>query len=58
MAKEEVQVIFKKDNYNSYRCQVSRKHAELENSNRFAIISMYIFTGIVVLTLFLVLLGG
>jgi len=50
-------VIFKKDKYNQYRCQVSRKHSELEDSNRFAIISMYMFTGIVVLTFFMALLG-
>jgi len=50
-------VIFKKDKYNQYGCQVSRKHAELEDSNRFAMISMYIFTGVVVLTLFTTLLG-
>ena len=57
MAKKEGQVIFKKDKYDEYRCNVSRKHAELGDTNRFAIMSMYIFTGIIVLTLFLILLG-
>ena len=50
-------MIFKKDRYNQYGCQVSRKHAELEDSNRFAIISMYVFTGIIVLAFFMILLG-
>ena len=53
-------MIFKNDKYNQYnqyRWQVSRKHAELEDSNRFAIISMYVFTGIIVLAFFMILLG-
>lgn len=51
-------MIFKKDNYNSYRCKVSRKHAEMEDSNRFAMISLWTFTVGVILFLFLLLLGG
>lgn len=58
MAKKEGQVIFKKDKYINYRCKVSRKHAEIKDSSRLAMISLWIFTGALTLFLFLLLLGG
>ena len=58
MAKKEGQVIYKKDKYDSYKCKVSRKHAEMEDSSRFAMISLWTFTVGVVLFLFMLLLGG
>jgi len=51
-------MIYKKDKYDSYKCKVSRKHAEMKDSSRFAMISLWTFTVGVVLFLFLLLLGG
>ena len=50
-------MIFKKNKYNPYGCRISRKHAEIESSNRLATMSMCIFTGIVVLTFLIMILG-